>query len=525
MNKEVLSTASTLKEPSQYTILCVDDEANILSSLRRMFSLVGYKVTTAESGAEGLELLGKQKFDVIVSDMRLPNMDGAQFFEAVRARWPETVRILLTGYSDTASAIAAVNQGEIYRYLSKPWVDDELCATVKSALEFAELRLERERLLELTRKQNAELEEKVNERTEHLSEANAKLRGSYISSIKAFSNLLDLRQPNLLIHSRKVAFLSMQMAKLADFEEKKVQEVFIAGLLHDIGKIGMSDRVLRTNISELPVSDLELYKSHPTLGSTCLIALDDMADVAAMIRSHHERYDGKGFPDGLAGDKIPMGARIISIVETYEELLSGDVTKAPLDKDKAQKTIASLSGKYFCPDVTHLFFKALGVQKTGIPSGVGGAGGGHGIVATPTQGSVNSTRKSVDVSPAQSNPKAGSAVPQTYSDNEVMEATTTFITPANSNASSASKGQSTASGKPSKVGSDLMSGPSYAEFARVLKNFPNAVVKDLRDDPNGFLWVFEGMKRYNEDNKLSDWLKSHKFVWSDTESAWYYPII
>jgi len=300
----------------------------------------------------------------------MANMDGAQFFEAVRSRWPDTVRILLTGYSDTTSAIAAVNQGEIYRYLSKPWVDDELCATVKSALEFAELKLERERLLELTRQQNAELEQKVEERTAHLSEANAKLKGSYVSSIKAFSNLLDLRKPNLLVHSRKVAFLSMQMAKLAGFEEKQVQEVFIAGLLHDIGKIGMSDRVLRTNIAELPVSDLELYKSHPTLGAKCLIALDDMTDVAAMIRAHHERFDGKGFPDGLEGDKIPMGGRIISIVETYEELLTGDVTKAPLDKDKAQKTIANLSGKYFCPEVTKLFLKALEMKKASDSTGV-----------------------------------------------------------------------------------------------------------------------------------------------------------
>ena len=458
MSKEVsLPSAPTLKEPSHYSILCVDDESNILSSLRRMFSLIGYKVTTAESGAEGLEILAKQNFDVIVSDMRMPNMDGAQFFEVVRARWPQTVRILLTGYSDTTSAIAAVNQGEIYRYLSKPWVDEELCATVKSALEFAELRLERERLLELTRKQNAELEQKVEERTTHLSEANAKLRGSYISSIKAFSNLLDLRQPNLLVHSRKVAFLSMQMAKLAQFDEKHVQEVFIAGLLHDIGKIGMSDRVLRTNIAELPVSDLELYKSHPTLGATCLIALDDMTDVAAMIRAHHERFDGKGFPDGLEGDKIPMGGRIISIVETYEELLSGDVTKAPLDKDKAQKTIASLSGKYFCPEVTKLFFKALEGQKESA---------------------------SVAISP---------------------------------------QGSAKAAGKKSKVGTDLTSGLSYAEFANVLKQYPGAVAKDLRDAPNGFLWVFEGGKRNTESEKLVDWLKKHKFIWSEAESAWYYP--
>ena len=486
MSNEVQkNTASALKDAHDYSILCVDDETNILSSLRRMFSLVGYKVTTAESGSEGLELLAKQTFDVIVSDMRMPNMDGAQFFEAVRKRWPETVRILLTGYSDTTSAIAAVNQGEIYRYLSKPWVDEELCATVKSALEFAALKLERERLLELTRKQNAELEEKVAERTAHLSEANAKLRGSYVSSIKAFSNLLDLRQPNLLVHSRKVAFLSMQMAKLAGFDEKQVQEVFIAGLLHDIGKIGMSDRVLRTNIAELPVSDLDLYKSHPSLGATCLIALDDMTDVAAMIRSHHERFDGKGFPDGLAGDKIPMGARIISVVETYEELLSGDVTKAPLDKEKAQKTIASLSGKYFSPDVTKLFLKALGEQKDS----------GSTSLKSPSIGKEN-------VVDAKKESQQQIAV----------------------NVNSSIKTDSTQA-KISKVGTDLVSGPTYQELSDFLKQFPNALVKDLRDDSNGFLWVFEGLKKFNEDEKLGNWLKEQKFVWSESESAWYFPII
>lgn len=455
-----------------------------MSALRRMFSLVGYKVTTAESASAALELLEKTPVDAIICDMRMPNMDGAQFFEIARKKWPDTVRILLTGYSDMTSAIAAVNQGEIYRYLSKPWVDDELCSTLKSALEFSELKRERERLLELTQRQNAELEARVAERTLHLSEANTKLRSSYVSSIKAFSNLLDLRKPNLLVHSRKVAFLSMQMAKLAQFDEKHVQEVFIAGLLHDIGKIGMSDRVLKTNITELPVSDLELYKSHPALGSVCLVALDDMSDVAAMIRSHHERFDGNGFPDGLAGDKIPMGARIISVVETYEELMSGDVTTAPMDKDKAKKTIASLSGKYFCPKVVQLFLSAL----------EGKTDAGAGFLAESAQQRV----KKEDSSPN---------------------------TPKTNHNSAQSANQATNPKSSSKVGTNLVSGPTYKEFSDFLKQFPNAAIKDLRDESNGFLWVFEGMKRYNEDDKLGNWLKSHKFVWSEAESAWYFPII
>jgi len=357
---------ASLKDPNQYRILCVDDEPNILSSLKRMFALVGYKVDTAEGGVMGLEILAQHPFDVVICDMRMPNMDGAEFFQKTRERHPNSVRILLTGYADTSSAIAAINQGEIYRYISKPWVDEELIATVRSAIEFAQLRREREELLELTRKQNAELEEKVKIRTEHLSEANTKLKTSYVSSIKAFSNLLGLRQSNLLVHSRKVAFLSMEMAKLAGFDEKKVQEVFIAGLLHDMGKVGMSDRVLSTKIAELPVSDLELYKSHPGLGAACLASLDDMSDVAAMIRTHHERFDGKGFPDGIQGEDIPLGGRILAIVEAYEELLNADIAKAPQTKEQAQKIIASLSGKYFCPKSTALFFEVIKKLKQGI---------------------------------------------------------------------------------------------------------------------------------------------------------------
>jgi putative nucleotidyltransferase with HDIG domain len=328
-----------------------------------MFSLSGYQVSTADSGALGLELLAKESFDVIICDMRMPAMQGSEFFERVRKTWPQPVRILLTGYADTSSAIAAINQGEIYRYISKPWVDEELTATVRSAIEFSQLKKDREELLAITQKHNEELEQKVQERTEHLTQANAKLKASYTSSIKSFSTLLELRQPNLLFHSKKVAYLSMEMAKLAGFDEKQVQEVFIAGLLHDIGKIGLNDRVLGTSIAELPVSDLELYKSHPSLGANALAALDDMQEIATMIRHHHERFDGKGFPQGLVGEQIPMGARIIAIVESYEELLNGDIAKSPQTKEQAQKIIHSLSNRYFCPKATALFFEALKKNK------------------------------------------------------------------------------------------------------------------------------------------------------------------
>lgn len=130
---------------NQQTLLFVDDEANILSALKRLFRPFNYKILTAGSGMQGLELMEKERIDLVISDMRMPEMDGAQFLEQVRMKWPDTVRMLLTGYADISSAVAAINKGEIYRYISKPWEDNELTATVKQALERKQLEIEQRR--------------------------------------------------------------------------------------------------------------------------------------------------------------------------------------------------------------------------------------------------------------------------------------------------------------------------------------------------------------------------------------------
>ena len=157
------------------TLLFVDDEPNILSALRRLFRPHGYKIHTAEGGAEGLELLEREPVDLVISDMRMPNMDGAQFLEQVRQKWPDTVRILLTGYADVSSTIAAINKGEIYRYIAKPWNDNDIVLLVKQALELKDLEREKRRLEALAQRQNEELKElnanleaKVLERTEEV---------------------------------------------------------------------------------------------------------------------------------------------------------------------------------------------------------------------------------------------------------------------------------------------------------------------------------------------------------------------
>ncbi len=346
-------------DASQYKVLCVDDEPNILSALRRMLSLEGFEVVTAESGAQALEILAKGQIHVIISDMQMPQMNGTELLEKVRQQWPHTMRLMLTGASDISGAIQAINEGAIYRYTAKPWNDEELLGTIKSAIAFATLANEHDRLTALTDAQKESLNEMVDTLESRVKERTKDLRAAYVASIKAFSNILELRRPDLLPHSRRVASLSMKMAKLAGLSDDECQSVFIAGLLHDIGKVGLSDRVLNTKFIELPLADAKDYRNHSAMGETTLNTLEDMQGVAAIIRSHHEYFNGTGFPDALSGKDIPIGARIVAIVEAYEELQSGEYAKAESSPADALRVVISNKGKLFCPEMTDLFVKAL----------------------------------------------------------------------------------------------------------------------------------------------------------------------
>ena len=350
-------------DPSTVKILCVDDEPNVLSALRRMFTLEGCTISVADSGAAALQALADERFDVIISDMQMPEMNGAQLLQQVRQQWPHTMRILLTGTADLANAVAAINEGEIYRYIAKPWNDEELLGVVKGAVAFASLAKERDRLFELTQAQNKALEDMVETLEEKVQARTASLRQAYMASIKAFSGLLGLRSAKLLEHSTRVASTAMKMAKRAGLDDAMAQDIFIAGLLHDLGKIGLSDRVLNTFIDNLPQSDFVLLESHAGMGATCLKGLEGMDTVSQMIRSHHENFDGSGYPDRLADEAIPVGARYLAVIEVYEELMSGDYDGKPTSHATAMRTIIKNRGSLFCPQAVDLLVKVLG----GVP--------------------------------------------------------------------------------------------------------------------------------------------------------------
>ncbi len=258
-----LSAATLADTPP--TLLFVDDEPSILSSLQRLFRPKGYKILTAESGDAGLAILDAQPVDLVISDMRMPKMDGAQFLEKVREKTPETMRLLLTGYADVTSTINAINKGEIYRHISKPWDDNDIVLIVKKALEHKALRAENQRLLVLTQQQNDELkdlnsglEKRVQERTAEIEQinsflnlANGKLKQNFLVSIKVFSGLIELREGAVAGHARRVADMARRIASRMTLPTQVQQDVFVAALLHDIGKIGFSDELLSKQVSKL----------------------------------------------------------------------------------------------------------------------------------------------------------------------------------------------------------------------------------------------------------------------------------
>jgi response regulator RpfG family c-di-GMP phosphodiesterase len=299
--------------------------------------------------------------------MRMPEMDGATFLADVRARWPDIPRILLTGYADMDSTVAAINQGQIYRYISKPWNDAEVLLIVRDALERKALEREKARLEVLTQKQNEELkalntglEETVAKRTAELRVAHEKLKHSFFTSVQVFANLIELRAGQMAGHSGRVADLTRRLVRKMELSDQERQDVLLAALLHDIGKIGLPDAVLTKAPPQMSGDEFALWRRHPIKGEQALMALEELRGVASIIRAHHERFDGTGYPDALSGMTIPLGARILAVVNEYDGLVSGTLTGNHMSDSDARQFILKSRGKRYDPAVVDAFLSATG---------------------------------------------------------------------------------------------------------------------------------------------------------------------
>lgn len=373
MSERQAMTEVQSNDESHASLLFVDDEANVLSSLKRLFRPYGYRIFTAEGGAQALEIMQRETIDLVISDMRMPEMNGAQFLQKVNEKWPDTVRILLTGYAEIEATIDAINKGHIYRYIAKPWEDNDIVLSIQHALRHKELEKANRGLEELTRKQNEELrdlnanlEQKVKARTEELRQtmgflevAHEKLKKGFVTSIRIFSNLIEMREGTMAGHSQRVAELSRAIALQMGMNEADIQDVFLAALLHDVGKIGLPDYLLEKPFANMNTLERVEFMKHPIKGQMALMALEQLQGAAQLIRGHHEHFDGQGYPDRLRGMEIPLGARIIALANEFDSVQNGTMSGKQLKPADAVLFIQEGSGGRYDPAVVEAFIREM----------------------------------------------------------------------------------------------------------------------------------------------------------------------
>lgn len=361
------------KLPANAKLLLVDDEENILRSLKRVLRRESWELTTVNSGEEALAAMAEQKFDLVISDARMPGMDGPTLLAEIRRKYPWCVRILLTGYADITSTVNAINDGQIYRYISKPWDDDELRLIIRQALAFQHSERRRLALEKLTRKQNKELqalnnnlEEKVRERTEELEEAAGmvemayqELRQSYVTTTEVFSSLINKRLPTDRRPNAKVITLVKAFAEYTNMSEEASNNLAMAGALYNLGKLSWKDELF-TAPSDLLKKDERLeYLKYPVTGEQLLMALEPLKDTARIIRHHQEKWNGYGVPDRLEADRIPYESRLLKITVDFVELQLGLILQRKVARENAIKLLKRYRDRLYDPELTDRFIDML----------------------------------------------------------------------------------------------------------------------------------------------------------------------
>jgi len=349
------------------TVLFVDDEVNILKAVQRLLRNENWNVITASRGAEALELIDRHPAQVVVTDQRMPEMSGVDLLSAIRQRKPDVVRMMLTGYTEMNVAVEAINRGEIYRLITKPWNDEELKATLRQAFDHFSLKNEIKRLNQVTREQNLKLQDmnrtlegKVRERTKQLAEKHQELRIAYVQTIRALAEAVDAKDAYTRGHSERVGVYASKMARELGLPRDMIERVYISGLLHDVGKIGVRDAVILKPDRLTEEEYLEI-KQHPEIGARILQPVAFLSDVVSCVRHHHEWYDGcsRGYPDQLRGDQIPLPSRVILVSDTVEAMTSDRPYRKGLPLETVVQELHKFSGSQFDPNCVDVMLRLL----------------------------------------------------------------------------------------------------------------------------------------------------------------------
>lgn len=328
------------------TILLVDDEASIIRALSRTLLFNGYAARGATSPREAIQIMDSCNIAVLICDQRMPEMKGNEVLQYARHHHPNIVRILITGFSDMESTIAAINDGQIFRYITKPWKDEELLQVVEQAIEHRAESIKKDIIL------NSFLTEKADwKRT--IEQMMNLLDNSMKGAINALLKTVKIKDKELYQHGLRVESYARKIAGRAGLSAQQTTSLSHAGLFHDIGKIAIRDKIL---FKKGPLDDTDVIsmRQHPVYSRDIIGELDFLDEVAVIIAQHHEKLDGNGYPYGLRGDEIRLEAKILAVADVYDALVSDRVYRKGMDAQEAIAIMFKDCGTHFDKKIVEL---------------------------------------------------------------------------------------------------------------------------------------------------------------------------
>src|ERR1700685_900876 len=328
-------------------ILVVEDEDAIREIVCSMLTAANYKTRQASSGLKALAILDAgEEFELMLSDLMMADLDGMGLLERTKEGYPDMPVVMVTAVHDISVALAAIRNGA-YDYLLKPFEKEQLLAMVRRALETRRLRLE-------NLAYQTKLESLVSARTEALRKALAELERSYAITLEALGDALDLKAAETEGHSKRVSGFTIAIRRAMELPQDRVRIIARGAFLHDVGKMAIPDAILRKP-GRLSPEEQAIMREHALLGYQMLRKIPFLQEASDIVYSHQERYDGSGYPRGLKGDQIPLGARIFAIADPFDAMTSDRPYRAAQSISSGRREIERHAGKQFDPEVVKVF--------------------------------------------------------------------------------------------------------------------------------------------------------------------------
>lgn len=308
------------------TILFVDDSRVVLETAKELFSSQGVEILTANNAREAVEIFRHQDIAVVVSDNCMPEISGLELLTQLKEISPETIKILMTAHADLSSALKAINLSEVYRFILKPWKDEELLEAVQEGIR-------RHRVIQSLRKDDEDV-------------------------LRSLAQAIELKDPSTRGHCDRVAVFALLIADVLQLPKDVKREIKYGSWLHDCGKIGISEAILNGS-QRLSDRELATVKMHADWGAD-LAAKANLSRVACnIIHYHHERYDGTGYPTGIGGRNIPLEARIVAVADVYDALMTDRPYRKKYSAEETFAILRSMQGSVLDPGLVDLFLSLI----------------------------------------------------------------------------------------------------------------------------------------------------------------------